>query len=307
MTTVSLCPRCGTAILVGNNFCSECGTDVTGPLSTAATTRMTPVATKIIPASVEQSMLDLLRHATLGDFEVLKELGRGGMAMVYLGHDLALNRKVAIKVMLPSISGDESMAERFVREAQTAASLSHPNIIPVYSVKHHEDVTFFVMKFIPGRPLDDFMRELGPMPIDMVTAILQQVAGALGYGHKRGVVHRDVKPGNIMIDDEGWAIVTDFGIAKVDTAEGLTQTGAAIGTPAYMSPEQCTAKEVTGASDQYSLGIVAYEMITGSKPFDGDSVMAVMYGHVHEELTDIRSKRPDCPEPMAQAVSTWKT
>jgi len=295
MPIQSACPRCGRAIEPGTKYCSECGTEVSVEQGAAPTRRLAVT-------QADSALLDPLRQATLGEFEILKELGRGGMATVYLAHDLSLNRKVAIKVMAPGVGGDASMSERFLREAQTAASLSHPNIIPVYSVKHTGDVTYFVMKFVAGRPLDDIMRELGPMPIAMVTAVLTQVAGALGYGHKRGVVHRDVKPGNVMIDDEGWAIVTDFGIAKVEAARGLTRTGAAIGTPTYMSPEQCTAREVGGASDQYSLGVMAYEMITGRKPFDGDSVMAIMYGHVNEPPPDIRSERPDCPPNLANAV-----
>ena len=300
MTTTFACPRCGTEIVAGNKYCSECGADMTGPAGLAATTRLTSIQS-------QQTLVELLQQATIGEFEILKELGRGGMAMVFLAHDISLNRKVALKVMSPTLGGDELMAERFVREAQTAAALSHPNIIPVYAVKHHELVTFFVMKFIPGRPLDDIMSELGPMPFEMVAAILQQVGGALGYGHRRGVVHRDVKPGNVMIDEEGWAIVTDFGIAKVDQAEGLTRTGAAIGTPTYMSPEQCTAKEVTGASDQYSLGVVAYEMLTGRKPFEGASVLAIMYGHVHEQLPDLLTLRPECPRQLYEAVSRMLT
>jgi serine/threonine protein kinase len=295
MRIQSACPRCGRAIEPGTKFCSACGTEVSVEQG-AAPTRRLPTT------DLEGGLLEPLRQATLGEFEILKELGRGGMATVYLAHDLSLNRKVAIKVMSPGVGGEVSMSERFLREAQTAAALSHPNIIPVYSVKQTGAVTFFVMKFIAGRPLDDIMRELGPMPIVMVTAILTQVAGALGYGHKRGVVHRDVKPGNVMIDDEGWAVVTDFGIAKVEAAVGLTRTGAAIGTPTYMSPEQCTAREVGGASDQYSLGVMAYEMISGRKPFDGDSVMAIMYGHVNERPLDIRSKRADCPPSLADAV-----
>ena len=267
---------------------------------------MTPVQSgataNVTPSDLEASTLEFLRQATRGEFEIHRELGRGGMATVYLARDLALNREVAIKVMAPALGADEAMAERFVREAQTAASLSHPNIIPVYTVKHTANVTFFVMKFVKGRPLDDIMKEIGALPIPLVTAILSQVAGALGYGHKRGIVHRDVKPGNVMIDDEGWAVVTDFGIAKVDHAEGLTQTGAAIGTPTYMSPEQCTAKPVTGASDQYSLGVMAYEMLSGRKPFDGDSVMAIMYGHVNEPAPPFLDIRPDCPPSLHDTV-----
>ncbi len=244
-------------------------------------------------ADVEAQVLDLLVHETLGQFEILHELGRGGMAMVYLAHDISLNRKVAIKVMSPALGVDPDMAERFIREAQTSASLSHPNIIQVYAVKQTPDISYFVMKFISGRPLDSLMEEVGPMNCTMAQTILTQVAAGLGYGHKKGIVHRDVKPGNVMIDEDGWAIVTDFGIAKVEEASSLTQTGAAIGTPSYMSPEQLVAGDVTGASDQYSLGVMAYEMMTGRKPFEGDSVMSIMYGHVHEPPPPFQEEFPD--------------
>lgn len=298
MSTRSACPRCGHEITLGVKFCSECGLDVSGSHGGPGST---PSSTSTA-ADSWKTVAEMLREATAGEYEVIRELGRGGMAMVFLAREVSLNRKVAMKVMSPALGTDEAMVERFKREAQTAASLSHPNIIPVYSVREAESVTFFVMKFVPGRTLDSLMEELGEMPVEMVRPIITQVAGALGYGHKRGVIHRDVKPGNIMIDDEGWAVVMDFGIAKVEAAEGLTQTGAAIGTPTYMSPEQCASKPVTGASDQYSLGVVAYEMLTGKQPFDGDSVMAVMYGHVHEPPPPFLDRRPDCPRELHDAV-----
>src|SRR5260370_976741 len=158
------------------------------------------------------------------------------MATVYLAHDIALARNVAIKVMSRALFADAGFAERFKREARTAASLSHPNIIPIYAVKEGGRVLYFVMKFIEGRPPDSIIKELGALPIPMVQAIVNQGGSALGYAHKRHVVHRDVKPANIMVDSDGWAVVTDFGIAKVSEAHGLTMTGATVGTRSYMSP-----------------------------------------------------------------------
>ena len=163
------------------------------------------------------------------------------MATVYLAHDIALDRKVAIKVMSPHLLSGEGMAERFKREARTAGSLSHPHIIPIYAVKEAGDLLFFVMKFVEGRPLDGIIREVGAVPFPMAQTIMQQVGSALGYAHRRGIIHRDIKPANIMLDVDGWAMVTDFGIAKVADKEGLTMTGATVGTPSYMSPEQSTA------------------------------------------------------------------
>ncbi len=248
------------------------------------------------------ALLEALRQATLGEYEVLAELGRGGMATVYLAHDIALDRKIAIKVMSPVLVSGEGMAERFKREARTAGQLSHPHIIPIYAVKESGALLYFVMKFVEGRPLDSIIREIGPLPIPMVQTILQQVGSALGYAHRRGVIHRDIKPANIMIDADGWAVVTDFGIAKVSQSQGLTVTGATVGTPSYMSPEQCAAKELDGASDQYSLGVVAYEMLSGKLPFVAESVMAVMYAHFNEPPPPIQLARPDCPPKIAAAV-----
>ena len=250
-----------------------------------------------------QELLERLRTATLGDYEILGELGRGGMATVYLAHEISLDRKVAIKVMSPSMVHGLGMVERFKREARTAANLSHPNIIPIYTVREVSGLLFCVIKLVQGTALDVIMKELGQLPVPMIQGILAQVGGALGYAHRHGVIHRDIKPGNILIDDEGWAVVTDFGIAKVAESEvKMTSTGMAIGTPTYMSPEQATADAVTGASDQYSLGIVAYEMLTGKVPFTGTSMMAIMYSHFHDEPPSIRELRPDCPDQLCNAV-----
>jgi len=294
-----ICARCGEPINPGARFCMKCGSDVSGEQGSAATA-MLPVAQE---RDANEAVLEMLRHATIGEYEVLKELGRGGMATVYLAHDIALDRKVAIKVMSPALSlMGEGMSERFKREARTAANLSHPHIIPIYTVKSSGKSLFFVMKFIAGRSLEAIIKDLGPMPVSMIKAILQQVGSALGYAHRHGVVHRDVKPANIMIDEEGWSVVTDFGIAKVAENRGLTMTGIAVGTPSYMSPEQCAAKDITGKSDQYSLGVVAYEMLTGKQPFEGDSAMAIMFAHFHEQPKPVDGVRPDSPADLSSAI-----
>ena len=258
------------------------------------------MATPVDAANTEE--LELLRATTLGEYEILGELGRGGMATVYAAHDIALDRRVAIKVIAPSLGASPALVERFRREARTAASLSHPNIIPIYSVRHADRLLYFVMKHVDGRPLDSILRETGALPVPTVQAILGQVAGAVGYAHRHGVVHRDIKPGNILIDDEGWCVVTDFGIAKVAESEGLTTSGMMVGTPAYMSPEQCLSNDISGASDQYALGVVAYEMLTGRLPFPGTSMMSVMYAHVHVPVPAIVDLRSECPPELATAV-----
>jgi len=301
MTSPPTCTRCGQPVGPADRFCPRCGSDVSGVQASIATAVVQGHAQPAQAAS-QAAQLDAVRQATLGEYEILGELGRGGMATVYLAHDIALDRRVAIKVMAPALLSGEGMAERFKREARTAASLSHPNIIPIYAVRDTEHALYFVMKLIEGRPLDSIIHEIGPLPIPMAQAILHQVGAALGYAHKHGVVHRDVKAANVMVDSGGWAVVTDFGIAKVAEAHGLTVTGATVGTPSYMSPEQCDAKELTGASDQYSLGIVAYEMLTGRLPFTAVSVMAIMYAHFNEPPPPITGIRPDVPAGLAAAV-----
>lgn len=261
-----------------------------------------PIIPEASRRTAAEELLERVRQATIGEYEILGELGQGGMATVYVGHEIALHRKVAIKVMLPSMVYGEGMVERFKREARTAASLSHPSIIPVYTVREADGLLFFVMKLIEGTPLEAVMAELGPLPLPMVEAILGQVGSALSYAHRRGVVHRDIKPGNILIDEDGWAVVTDFGIAKVAETEGLTLTGMAVGTPTYMSPEQATGAPITGASDQYSLGIVAYEMLGGTPPFSGGSPMSLMYAHCHDPPPPLGPLRPDCPERLRVAI-----
>ncbi|MGH7657952.1 MAG: serine/threonine-protein kinase, partial [Gemmatimonadales bacterium] len=256
----------------------------------------------MIDVRLDDPIVLALRQATAGDYDILAELGRGGMAIVYLAHDFTLDRKVAIKVMFPSLLSEEGTAERFKREARTAASLTHPGIIPIHAVRHHGSLLFIVMQFVKGRALDSILTEKGPLPIPMVQTILHQVGTALDYAHRQGVVHRDIKPGNILLDEEGRVVVTDFGIAKVVSSDSLTRTGGVVGTPSYMSPEQCTAGTVTGASDQYSLGTVAYEMLTGQLPLHGDNAMQTMYLRVTQDAPSISHLRPDCPPEIESAV-----
>src|SRR6266508_1060541 len=298
------CPRCGATLVAGSAFCPRCGTGIPVSRPWSGPTLATPPG-PVVEARPDAAEVQLaaLRRATMGQYEILVEVGHGGMATVYLAHDLALDRKVAIKVLAPALLlMGEGMVERFKREARTAAALSHPHIIPIYAVRDNEHVLYFVMKHVQGRSVDHVIRDVGPLPIAMTQAILAQVGDALGYAHRHGVIHRDIKSANIMLDEEGWAVVTDFGIAKVVQAQGLTMTGVTVGTPTYMSPEQCETREVTGASDQYSLGVVAYEMLTGRLPFRGDSIMAVMYAHFNERPRPIEELRPDCPPGLAAAV-----
>ncbi|MGH7589811.1 MAG: serine/threonine-protein kinase, partial [Gemmatimonadales bacterium] len=243
-----------------------------------------------------------LEEATLGEYDIIGELGRGGMATVYLAHEIALERKVAIKVMSPAVMLSSKMAERFKLEARTAAALSHPNIVPIYAVRETDHLVYFVMKCLMGRPLDNILKDVGQLHVGMAQTIFSQVASALSYAHKHDVVHRDVKPANIMIDEDGAVVVTDFGIAKAGESQGLTVTGSTIGTPAYMSPEQCGNKNVGPASDQYSLGTVAYEMLAGRVPFEGDTAIGLMYAQFYHAPPALEQFRPDLPPEVSAAV-----
>ncbi len=300
-TATSVCPRCHNAIAPGAKFCANCGSDISGVWSGSNPNLMGTIAVEADP-NVD-TLGSLLSEATLGDYDIYGELGRGGMAAVYLGLDLALNRKVAIKTMLPELVSREGMVQRFKREAQTAAGLNHPHIIQIYTVKQSKSLVYFVMKFIEGRSLESVIVDKGQVPLPMAQTILSQVGSALDHAHKKGVVHRDVKPANIMIDEDGWAIVTDFGIAKVQEAGNLTATGTAIGTPHYMSPEQFHNKAVTGMSDQYSLGVVVYEMLSGKKPFDGGTYAEIITQHLFEPVPDIRGIRPELPPEVSETIN----
>ena len=247
------------------------------------------------------TVLARLRYATRGEFDIGRELGRGGMAAVFLAHDLALNRKVAIKVMSPGLLMGAGMIERFRQEAVTIANLQHAHIVTVHAVRHVEDLHFFVMQFIEGQSLEGVLRGNPALPLEIVRPMLYQVGTALAYAHRRGVIHRDIKPGNILLSGDGDALVTDFGIAKVAAGPTRTMTGMVVGTPSYMSPEQCHAEELDGASDQYSLGIVAFQMLSGRVPFSG-STFAIMHGHTTLPVPSLREIVPDVPESVDHAV-----
>lgn len=255
------------------------------------------------PETGTTSLLDKLRRATIGRYDIYAELGSGGMATVFLALDLALDRKVAIKVMSPALTATPGAIERFRREARTAAALSHPHIVPIFAIGEEPGIAYYVMKYIEGRGLDSVLREDGAQSPAFVQAILSKVGTALQYAHDNGVVHRDVKPANIMLDRDGWTYVTDFGIAKREDGHGLTQSGMIIGTPAYMCPEQFNGAPVTGAADQYALGVVAYEMLAGRTPYDGPSLGEVMRGHLLEPVPPVRLARPDVPEELEACVT----
>jgi predicted Ser/Thr protein kinase len=240
----------------------------------------TPVAAIV---SGQVTDFDMVREALASEYEVLEELGRGGMALVYRAKDRQLEREVAIKVLPFSLAFDAEFVERFQREARTSAQLEHPNIIPIYRVGRSGRVIYFVMKYLRGGALSNILgtRRLSPPEI---RRMLGEAGGALGYAAQRGIVHRDIKPDNIMFDEFGHCVLTDFGIAKAASGQKLTGTGMSIGTPHYMSPEQARAQTIDGRSDIYSLGIVAYQCLTGVVPYDGEDSFSIGYKHITEPV-----------------------
>ncbi len=235
-------------------------------------------------------------------YELVRQVARGGMAEVYLARDLRLDRPVALKVLFPELSVDRNFVERFRREAQAAANLSHPNIVPVYDWGEADHTYFIVMEFIDGETLSDIIKAEGPLPADRAAGIGAAVAAALAFAHRYGVVHRDVKPGNVLITRDGEVKVADFGIARAaGTDESLTQTGAVMGTATYFSPEQAQGEGVDARSDLYSLGVVLYEAVTGHPPFTGNNPLAIAYKHVREQPVPPRSLNPAIP-PAFEAI-----
>ncbi|MEO6987805.1 MAG: Stk1 family PASTA domain-containing Ser/Thr kinase [Aquihabitans sp.] len=233
-----------------------------------------------------------------GRYELKRRVGRGGMAEVYLARDLLLERPVAIKILFPEFATDPSFVARFRREAQSAAKLTHPNIVGVYDWGKERGTYYIVMEFVDGQTVSELLRADGSIPTQKAARIAADVAGALGYAHQKGVVHRDVKPGNVLIAKDGEVKVADFGIARALTAtseENLTQTGSVMGTATYFSPEQAQGKPVDPRSDLYSLGVVLYEMASGKPPFQADSPVAIAYKHVQEPLPPLRERAPSTP------------
>jgi uncharacterized protein YjdB len=316
MSAILTCLRCGGDLGPGDRYCAQCGTAwapcavcsrplleserVCPDCGATAAPILHPDPVPLTPSPWDE-MVERLRRVTAGEFEIGRELGRGGMAAVFLAHDLALDRQVAIKVMSPAVILGDGMTERFRQEAVTIARLHHPHIVPVYAVRHGDGLHYFVMRYVRGRSLDQVIQQAGRLPLPIVRSILWQVAAGLTYAHRAGVVHRDIKPANILIDEDGDAIVTDFGIAKAAERPSQTQSGALVGTPAYMSPEQCRGGEVSWASDQYALGAVAYEMIAGSPPFEG-STFTVMQAHVERAPRPLSELRAECDPDLEAAI-----
>src|SRR2546421_11381338 len=247
-------------------------------------------------------MSTILGTTLSGRYRLEARIGSGGMSTVYRALDETLQRQVAIKLMNREVATDSDQLERFRREARAVAQLSHPHIVGVIDAGEDEGRPYIVFEYVEGETLKERIRRMGRLPIPEAVAYAIEIARALGAAHARHIVHRDVKPQNVLIDEEGSAKVTDFGIARTLEEDGLTADGRVLGTTDYVSPEQALGQPVTGQSDLYSLGIVLYEMLAGEVPFKGENQVAVAMKHVREELPDIQRLRPEASAALAAVI-----
>jgi serine/threonine-protein kinase len=283
------CSHCGAAVATDSRFCSQCGTKVASQTNWDA-----PVPERLAQA--------------LGpDHSVVGELGRGGFAVVYSVRDLRLNRYLAVKVMRPDLVASPQSLERFRREARIAAGLDHPNILPVSFAGEGAGLVYYAMPRVRGQTLRERLRQDGALPVEEARRIFAEVGRGLHYAHQQGVVHRDVKPANVMLEHGGKVLVLDFGIAKALSADGstLTVSGAIVGSVEYMSPEQAEgSRDIDRRSDIYSLGVVGYEMLAGRTPLGGDDLPRMLAKRsAGAPPPDVRGKRPDTPPELAQALT----
>jgi serine/threonine-protein kinase len=244
-----------------------------------------------------------VREALAEDYRFEGFLGQGGMSVVFLAREIALNRLVALKVLPRRHTQDANAVERFRQEAMIAASLDHPNIVPIHRFGGTPRCFWYTMKYIRGRSLEELLRDTGPLDLHDCFSLVEQVVGALQYAHRRGVVHRDMKPANVMLDESGWAFVCDFGVAKATGNPRLTQTGGTLGTPLYMSPEQLYGQALDGRSDQYSLAVLTFELLSGTHPFAADAVGEIIRKHCVETAPSLAQYRPDLPPQVVESVA----
>ena len=299
------CSACRIELPDSARFCHICGrgVDTTAALSFAGG-----------DDAVVAALRERLVAALATRYDVRDVIGKGGMGIVFLADDKKRKTQVAVKVMRPEISVDEVGVSRFRREAEIVASLEHPGIIPILTVGSEQGLHYFVMQYVAGKSLDALLDEHRAderlMPVDAATRILGEAAATLAYAHGRGIVHRDVKPANIMLDDEGRVLLTDFGISKNATASAgavtvarLTDTGTVLGTPQYLAPEQALGTTVDGRADQYALAIVGFEMLAGYVPFDDETPHAIIHRHINEAPPSLSALRPDVPPHVAAAIA----
>jgi serine/threonine protein kinase len=282
------CPECGTWNRAAAAVCSQCGQSL--PARSSA------------PADPPDAQITALRRATGNRYHVVRLLGSGGMADVYLAHHARLRRTLAIKVLHVHLARDGEMRERFRREAEAASRLVHPAICPIEDYGAAGDFVWIAMPFLAGGSLADQLGHTPALPGARVALTAAQVASGLDYAHRHGIVHRDVKPDNVLYDEDGYAVLTDFGIASARFHSRLTAMGRSMGTPHYMSPEQAMGKLADGRSDLYALGVLMYESLAGFPPFDGADAYAVGYKHVHEQPVPLAEAQSRVPAALSDIV-----
>jgi len=287
------CFRCGTAIPEGARFCASCGTLAVDPHD----------ATVVMETEDTEVLFHRVRMVLAGEYDVERELARGGMGVIFKATEVGLRRSVALKVLPPELGVSVKTAERFKREARMVAELDHPNIIPVYRVGQLGGIFFIAMKFIEGRSLGLIIDTQGALPVSVALHVLRGATRALAYAHGRHIVHRDIKGANILVDQDGRVTVSDFGVALRASDVNLTADGTVIGTPPFMSPEQCAGRRTGPQSDQYSLGIVGFQMLSGAVPFHADTIAGMMQHHFFTPAPDIRQARDDVPPALAEVLN----
>jgi len=286
------CPKCKTENADNARFCSDCGTQLIPP--------------KDIPAQTItlETPIQALTRGTLfaGRYEIIEELGTGGMGKVYRVEDTKAKEEIALKLLKPEIAADKKTIERFRNELTTARKIRHKNICGMYDIGDADGTTFITMEYVPGEDLKSFLRRSKKLTVETAVSIGKQICEGLAEAHKLGVVHRDLKPGNIMIDEEGNVRIMDFGIARSLSAKAVTVAGTMVGTPEYMSPEQAEGKEVDRRSDIYSLGVILFEMVTGQPPFEGESPLSVAMKHKSEAPPNPKKLVPQIPEGLNRLI-----
>ena len=287
------CPHCSEEILITARKCKHCGEWID------KTQKKEPFVDDLIPA--------VIRETLSSKYQIECEIGKGGMATVYKAVQINLNRTVAIKVVHQNLVYDEEFLQRFHREAQLAASLTHNNIVHIYDEGSANNIHYMIMEYLEGKDLNSKIREKGKLSIEETIELIIPISEALNYAHENGIVHRDIKSANILVTKDGRSVLTDFGIAHLDTGTKLTQTGIIIGTPEYMSPEQAEGKEIDGRSDLYSIGVVLYECLSGKVPFKGESPLLTIYKILNEIHRPIREIESNVPEEMEELINSLLT
>ena len=283
------CPNCGSDNKDEARFCFRCGK---------------PLPEKVAVIQNDEHEKDWVANAFGGKYQIISELGRGGMAIVYEAFDIALDRKVAVKVLPKQFAFDEEFVKRFLKAAKIAAKLEHPNIVKIFDIGQQGEIHYFIMNFLSGDTLKDRIRQASYLSMEEITIIAKQICDALSYAHNKGIIHRDLKPSNIMFDSHGNVVLMDFGIAYAAFGTKITSTGTQMGTPHYMSPEQASGEKVDHRADIYSLGIILYEMATGEVPFQADSSLAVLHKQIYEKPVNPKDKVPEIPNWFVDVVMT---